>query len=65
MDEFRFHMTLTGRLDASRREPILSLLQTRFAQLGIERLAIDRIALFKQDNAASRFRIIAQWQLRV
>jgi putative phosphonate metabolism protein len=65
MDEFRFHMTLTGRLDATRREPILALLQDRFAKLRIERLAIDRIALFKQDDAASRFRIVAQWQLRV
>jgi putative phosphonate metabolism protein len=64
MDEFRFHMTLTGRLDATRRESILALLRERFAQLRIERLAVDRIALFKQDDAASRFRIIAQWQLR-
>jgi putative phosphonate metabolism protein len=64
MEEFRFHMTLTGRLDAPRREPVLALLQRRFAQLRIERLAVDRIALFKQDDAASRFRIIAQWQLR-
>ena len=64
MDEFRFHMTLTGRLDVTRREPILALLQNRFKQLRIERFAIDRIALFKQDDAASRFRIIAQWQLR-
>jgi putative phosphonate metabolism protein len=64
MDEFRFHMTLTGRLDAARREPVLALLQNGFAQLRIERLAIDRIALFKQADAASRFRIIAQWQLR-
>jgi putative phosphonate metabolism protein len=64
MDEFRFHMTLTGRLDVSRREPILAMLQHRFAQLRIARLAIDRLALFKQDDVASRFRIIAQWQLR-
>jgi putative phosphonate metabolism protein len=64
MDEFRFHMTLTGRLDVSRREPILAMLQNRFAQVRKERLAIDRIALFKQDDAASRFRIIAQWALR-
>jgi putative phosphonate metabolism protein len=64
MDEFRFHMTLTGRLNATRREPILAMLQDRFAKLRIDRLAIDRIALFKQDDAASRFRIIAQWQLR-
>ena len=64
MEEFRFHMTLTGRLDASRREPILAMLQARFARLRIARLAIDGIALFKQDDAASRFRIIGHWALR-
>jgi putative phosphonate metabolism protein len=64
MEEFRFHMTLTGRLDTARREPILAMLQDRFARLRIERLAIDRIALFKQDDTAARFRIIGQWPLR-
>src|SRR5256886_2149565 len=63
MEEFRFHMTLTGRLDAVRREPILAMLQDRFAELGIERLAIDGIALFRQDDSASRFRTIGQWSL--
>src|SRR5712671_6421574 len=29
MEEFRFHMTLTGRLDTTRREPILAMLQDR------------------------------------
>ena len=47
----------------ARREPILAMLRDRFAQLRIERLAIDRIALFKQDNEAARFRIIGQWLL--
>jgi putative phosphonate metabolism protein len=63
MEEFRFHMTLTGRLDAARREPILAMLQDRFAELRIERLAIDRIALFKQADATARFRVIGQWLL--
>jgi len=65
MEEFRFHMTLTGRLDAARREPILAMLQDRFADLRIEHLAIDRIVLFKQDNDAVRFRTVGQWPLRV
>jgi putative phosphonate metabolism protein len=64
MDEFRFHMTLTGRLDTTRREPILAMLQDRFAALRLEQVTIDRIALFKQDNATSRFRIIGHWPLR-
>ncbi|MBB4361772.1 putative phosphonate metabolism protein [Bradyrhizobium sp. CIR18] len=63
MEEFRFHMTLTGRLDAERRRPILEMLRTRFAALGIETLAIDRIALFRQDDASARFHIVDEWPL--
>ena len=63
MEEFRFHMTLTGRLDAERRGPILEMLRARFATLKLETLAIDRITLFKQDDAKARFRIIGEWTL--
>lgn len=63
MEEFRFHMTLTGRLDAERRGPILEMLRARFATLQLDALAIDRIALFKQDDATARFRIIDEWAL--
>jgi len=63
MEEFRFHMTLTGRLGSERREPILAMLRDRFASIGRETLAIDRIAVFAQENAASRFRIVGQWEL--
>lgn len=63
MEEFRFHMTLTGRLDAERRGPILEMLRARFATLDLETLTIGRIALFRQEDAASRFRIIGEWAL--
>ncbi|MDA9435204.1 DUF1045 domain-containing protein [Bradyrhizobium sp. CCBAU 51627] len=63
MEEFRFHMTLTGRLDAERRGPILEMLRARFAALRLETLPIDRITLFKQDDAKARFRIIGEWTL--
>ena len=63
MEEFRFHMTLTGRLDAERRGPILEMLRARFAALKLNTLAIDRIALFKQDDAGARFRIVGEWSL--
>jgi putative phosphonate metabolism protein len=63
MEEFRFHMTLTGRLDAERRGPILEMLRGRFATLKLDALAIDRIALFRQDDAKARFRIIGEWKL--
>jgi putative phosphonate metabolism protein len=64
MDEFRFHMTLTGRLGPERRAPVLTMLRERFVATGLTSLAIDGIALFRQDDAASRFRIIGHWQLR-
>lgn len=63
MEEFRFHMTLTGRLDAERRGPIVEMLRARFAGLKLETLAIDRIALFKQNDAKARFGIVGEWTL--
>ena len=63
MEEFRFHMTVTGRLDADRRGPILEMLRARFAGLGLDTLEIDRITLFKQDDAKTRFRLIGEWTL--
>jgi putative phosphonate metabolism protein len=64
MEDFRFHMTLTGRLEAARREPVLAMLRHQFAAIGLETLAIDRIALFRQENAETRFRIVRHWELR-
>jgi putative phosphonate metabolism protein len=64
MEEFFFHMTLTGRLGAERRERVLAMLRNRFSAIGLETLAIDRIALFRQEHAESRFRIIRHWRLR-
>ena len=58
MEEFRFHMTLTGRLDEARREPVMAMLRDRFSAIGLKTLAIDRVALFRQDHADTRFRII-------
>jgi putative phosphonate metabolism protein len=64
MEEFRFHMTLTGRLPAERRDNLVAMLRNRFAAIDLETLEIDRIALFRQDDATSRFRIIGDWPLR-
>jgi putative phosphonate metabolism protein len=64
MEEFRFHMTLTGRLDETRREAVLERLRARFARLGLHVLTVDRLALFKQNDAKARFEIISDWQLR-
>jgi putative phosphonate metabolism protein len=63
MEDFRFHMTLTGRLDAARRDSVMAMLRNRFSAIGLQTLAIDRIALFRQDDANSRFRILDQFVL--
>jgi len=64
MEDFRFHMTLTGRVAADRREHLVAMLQARFAALDLRTLAVDRIAVFRQDDAASRFRVLAHVRLR-
>jgi len=64
MEEFRFHMTLTGRLNDERRDPVLLMLRDRFAIIDLNRLAIDAIALFRQNDAHSRFRVLDYWNLR-
>jgi hypothetical protein len=64
MEDFRFHMTLTGRLAAGRRETVMAMLQQRFALLDLGSLSIDRIALFRQNDADSRFQIVGHWKLR-
>jgi putative phosphonate metabolism protein len=63
MDEFRFHMTLTERLDSERSARVLTLLRERFATVGLKVLPIDRIALFRQNSAGSRFHIVESWPL--
>ncbi len=63
MQDFRFHMTLTGRLAPERHEQVLTMLKNRFSTLDLKTLSIDRIALFCQDDADSRFRIAGTYVL--
>jgi putative phosphonate metabolism protein len=63
MEEFRFHMTLTGRIQSPRRERVLSMLKRRFSAIDLERLAVDAISVFRQDDGQSRFRIVERWPL--
>ena len=64
MEQFRFHMTLTTRLSAERRDGVMAMLRERFAAIDLPALEIDQIALFRQDDAALRFKIIGHWPLR-
>jgi putative phosphonate metabolism protein len=57
-DDFRFHMTLTGRLAIARSAEVLAILQQRFATLDLTSLRLDRIGLFRQISATSRFEVL-------
>jgi hypothetical protein len=69
-DDFRLHLTLTGRLGADRHGVVLAYLQDRFAAAwGRRRVPIDRIALVRQDRPDARFLVVrhaaigaARWQ---
>jgi putative phosphonate metabolism protein len=63
MEDFQFHMTLTGRLAADRQNTILPILRRRFAEIDLATLAVDSIALFRQDSADARFRIVRRFAL--
>lgn len=64
MDDFRFHMTLTGRLADQRAADIAAQLRHRFAALDLKTLRIDTISLFRQMDPASGFRNLNQFPLR-
>jgi hypothetical protein len=52
-------MTLTGRIQRDRRAAILSLLQEQFSKRhGEHPIAVDGIALLRQDRPDARFRVI-------
>lgn len=65
LDEFRFHMTLTGPIgDAALRSRVREVLADAYAtSVPPGPVAIDAIALYRQDRRDGRFRIIARLAL--
>lgn len=64
LDEFRFHMTLTGKLPAGEREPIRGLLERAFrAALPVGSFSVDHLSVLRQDRRDGRFRLIARFPL--
>lgn len=62
-EDFRFHMTLTGPISPDRRASVLEVLQRRFATLKLQTLAIDEIALLRQNDTTSNFKVMSHRQL--
>ncbi|MBX9843364.1 MAG: DUF1045 domain-containing protein [Xanthobacteraceae bacterium] len=58
--DFRFHMTLTGTIEAGLREPTVATLRRAFLRMcGSEPIAIDRLALVKQGTPEAAFRVLS------
>jgi putative phosphonate metabolism protein len=63
--DFRFHMTLTGRLAGERAKSVLAQLRAHFDRAwGEQELSIDRLALLKQESEQAPFRVISQAELK-
>lgn len=63
LDEFRFHMTLTSRLDAPASERVRSMLEERFAPFLAVSTTLATIALFKQGERDANFDVEATYPL--
>ena len=62
--EFRFHMTLTGKVPTRRRKAVVETLLNGLHRMGVEpSIAIDRLALLKQESAEASFRIVSESRL--
>jgi len=62
-EDFRFHMTLTGRLPADRASRVLGFLNGTLGGAPAPDIAVESVALLRQDAADARFRVIAGAQL--
>ncbi len=59
--DFRFHMTLTGKIEAGLRKPTVAMLRRVFLRMrGAKPIAIDRLALVRQDSPEAAFRVLSQ-----
>ena len=56
-DEFRFHMTLTGRVPAERRDAVEGVLLDQFAEFHGRPLEIHGLALFREPSRGADFTV--------
>jgi putative phosphonate metabolism protein len=63
LDRWRFHLTLTGRLEAFERDAVKAALASVVAPLESEPLRIDALALFMQPASDAAFRCDSRFAL--
>jgi putative phosphonate metabolism protein len=57
-EDFRLHLTLTGRLPAEPQATVLSYLRNGFSALSCSTIRIDSIALLRQERPDARFIVL-------
>jgi|SRR5271156_2461507 len=64
LTEFQFHMTLTGKVPPRRRKAIVAALLDGFHRMRVEpSIALDQLALVKQEAPEASFRIVSRCAL--
>jgi putative phosphonate metabolism protein len=64
LEQWRFHMTLTGRIpDANERTVVMSLLNQRFAKLIDRPMPVRDLCVFRQAAPDSAFTVLARFRL--
>jgi putative phosphonate metabolism protein len=58
-EDFRFHMTLTGRIALARQETVLACLRQNLGGIEGRPLAVDRVAVLCQPDRNTPFHLIA------
>lgn len=64
MDEFRFHMTLTGPLSPALRRSVAEALDVQLEPVLRVPLEIDQLALCRQEGAGKAFEILSRYPLQ-
>jgi putative phosphonate metabolism protein len=66
LSEFRFHMTLTGAVPQRRKKAVLAVLLNVYRHMKVEpSIAIDRLALMKQETPSAPFRVLNDAELEM
>jgi putative phosphonate metabolism protein len=63
LDEYRFHMTLTGPIAAEQRDETFETLTRAYAALSDDTYAIDAISVLRQDDSGARFSVLERHAL--
>jgi putative phosphonate metabolism protein len=63
MDELRFHLTLTGRLEAALHAPVTAAIAAQFEGLLPAPFAIEDLCLFGEEAATGQFQLLHRYPL--